>query len=718
MRNTRRGFLSRGAAGAAALLAVALGVSALPVPASAVAGTSRLPHAVGGYVQSPVLKKARTSDASATAELPATVDLRPYAPSPGDQGQVGACVSWTIAYQIMGYYAKRQAGVGAPYAPLFLYMRTVAPGGAPSAGTNPDHALTTASTGGVDTQDHYFQGTTGWQTAPTADQIENATKYRVNGWQRLWVGGNQGTTAQTAVKEALASGQPVAIGFPVYKDFMYLTGHTNYTTTSGTSLGGHMVAVMGYDTTGVIIRNSWGSGWGNGGDAHLSWAFVQSAVNGAYTVSGISTPANQVELPPSVASLSAKSGPATGGTAVTITGSGLATATTVRFGATTVPFTAATSGGVTKLTATAPAGTSGSSVDVTVTNGAGTSATGTAAKFTYTPNAPSVSAVSPLSTVVHGGTTVTLTGTDLTGVRTVTVGTRAVSYRAAAGGGSLTFSAPALAAGAYPVKVTTQYGSSAPVTLTYVLPAAPVVTAMSVTAASTFKATPVTITGTNLLKATMSLGGKTVGGSGTDTKIMLTLPARPAGDVPLTITTVGGATTVMVSYVAPPKPVVTELSAASGPTYKASAVTITGTGLADATALTVGGLKVSFSKVSGTQLKATFPIKAAGTYDVLVTTPGGTSDPVTFTYVAPPAPVISTLSATSGPAKKSITVTITGTALTDATALTLGGVKVAFTKVSATQVRATFPAKAAGAYDVRVTTPGGTSGTLTFTYIG
>ncbi|MDP9796508.1 hypothetical protein J2S43_005020 [Catenuloplanes nepalensis] len=622
MRITRRALL---------LLTVALGVAAVPAPASAVAGTQRLPHPTGGYVQSPHLKKAEAR--AYAANLPVSVDLRGYAPSPGDQGQVGSCVSWSIAYQIMGYYAKRQGGAGAPYAPLFLYMRTVAPGGAPSIGTNPDYALSRAQAGGVDTQAHYFQGTTGWQTAPTADQIANAENYRITGWQRLWVGGNQGTNAQASIKAALASGQPVALGFPVFKDFMYLRSHTNYTTTSGTNLGGHMVAALGYDAAGVWIRNSWGTGWGNGGDAHLSWSFVQSAVNGAYTVSGIDTPATETDLAPSVASLSAKSGPAAGGSAVTITGSGLATVTEVRFGSTPAVFTAAATGGVTKLTATAPAGTSGSTVDVTVTNGAGTSAVGVTTKFAYTPNGPAVSAVSPSSAVIYGGTTVTLTGTDLTGVKSVTAGTRTVGFKAPAGGTTLTFVTPALAAGTYPVTVTTAYGKSTPVTLTITPPGVPSVSATSAATASTVKATPLTITGTNLLKATMTLGGKTVSGSVTDTKITLSLPARAAGDVPLVVKTAGGTTTVTITYVAPPRPTLAQLSVTSGPAGKATPVTITGTSLGDITALTVGGVRVGFTKVSATQIRATFPAKAAGTHEVRVTGPGGVSDALTFSYV-------------------------------------------------------------------------------------
>ena len=626
MRITRRGLLST----ATALLAVAFGATATPVPASAAAGAPRLPHPVGGYVQSPQLKKAQAR-VYAAAGLPAAVDLRGYAPPPGDQGQVGSCVSWSIAHQIMGYYAKRQAGAGAPYAPLFLYMRTVAAGGAPAAGTNPDHALAYAQAQGVDTQAHYVQGTTGWQTAPTPDQIAHAANYRITGWERLWVGAKQGPAAQTVVKQALASGQPLAIGFPVFKDFMYLRNHTNYTTTSGTNLGGHMVAVLGYDAAGVWIRNSWGGAWGNSGDAHLSWSFVQTAVNGAYTVSGIDTPAQQTELAPGVASLSVTSGPAAGGTAVTIVGSGLATATAVTFGATPARFLSSSSGGVTRLIATAPPGPAGSTVDVTVTNGAGTGAGG---RFTYTPNGPAVTGLAPASAVLYGGTTVTLTGTDLTGVKSVTVGTRSVSSKVVPGGGALTFVTPALAVGAYPVTVTTAYGRSTPVTLTVTPPSAPVVAAASAATASTARATPLVLTGTSLLKAKMTLGGKTVGGAVTDSRITLTLPVRPAGAVPLVITTPGGSTTVTITYAVPPKPVLTTLSAISGPAGRPTPVTITGTSLGDITALTLNGARVSFTKVSATQVTATFPAKPAGGYDVQVTGPGGTSDKgPRFTYL-------------------------------------------------------------------------------------
>jgi autotransporter passenger strand-loop-strand repeat protein len=83
-----------------------------------------------------------------------------------------------------------------------------------------------------------------------------------------------------------------------------------------------------------------------------------------------------------VTGVSPASGPAAGGTTVTITGNNFTGATRVSFGG-----TAATSfhvNSATSLTATAPAGTAGQAVDITVTTSAGASATNESDRFTYT----------------------------------------------------------------------------------------------------------------------------------------------------------------------------------------------------------------------------------------------------------------------------------------------------------------------------------------------
>jgi len=638
------------------MLATAV-MAALPatIPAAAAASPSRppvLPHAVGGLLPSPVRTPARVRGGARALEvLPTSVDLRSSAPPVGDQGQVGSCVAWSIGYSIMGYYANRTGGAGAPYAPLFLYLRNVAPGGAPNAGLVADYVLANAQTAGIDTQADYWQGTTAWQTPPTAAQISNARNYRVDGWTRLFSGANQGATAKTAIMQALASGSPVALGIPVYRDFMYLRTHSVYSTVTGTSLGGHMMAAYGYDAQGVVVRNSWGTGWGNSGDAKISWAFITKLATGAYTVNGIATPATPTAMAPTVAALSVAKGVA--GAPVTITGAGLAGATSVRFGDSPATFQPTTTGGVTKLVAVAPAHAAGT-VDVTVTNAAGTSATSKASVFTYVPPPPGIATLAPDTVSIFGGRTVTLSGTDLTGVTTVKVGTSSAPAKSVTAT-SLTFLAPAKPAGTYSVTVATKYGTSNPAGLIrYENPPPPVIGALTPGTGPTYKPTPVVVTGSNLTGATkVTLNGRTVSFTKvSDTTIRLTLPAHAAGTAALQITTPGGtSTTGAFTYVAPPAPVITSLSTPAGSTRAATTVVLTGTGLTDATKVTAGALSVRFIRVSDTELRLTVPARPAGPAALVVTTPGGASQPFTFAFAAPAARATTVPGGTGTPAQ-------------------------------------------------------------------
>jgi large repetitive protein len=84
---------------------------------------------------------------------------------------------------------------------------------------------------------------------------------------------------------------------------------------------------------------------------------------------------------PTVTSLTPATGPAAGGTVVTITGTGFTGATSAQFGSN--PGTALTVVSDTEITVTSPAGAVGA-VPVTVTTPAGASAAGpTAPTFTY-----------------------------------------------------------------------------------------------------------------------------------------------------------------------------------------------------------------------------------------------------------------------------------------------------------------------------------------------
>ena len=70
----------------------------------------------------------------------------------------------------------------------------------------------------------------------------------------------------------------------------------------------------------------------------------------------------------------------------------------------------------TQIVATSPAGVAGTA-DVTVTTAGGTSATSSADQFAYYVPAPTVTALNPTTGPTLGGTTVTITGTNLDGLR-------------------------------------------------------------------------------------------------------------------------------------------------------------------------------------------------------------------------------------------------------------------------------------------------------------
>ena len=185
---------------------------------------------------------------------------------------------------------------------------------------------------------------------------------------------------------------------------------------------------------------------------------------------------------PAVTGVSPASGPAAGGTTVTITGSGFTGATKVAFG--TLAATSFTVVSGTQVTAVSPA-QAASTYDITVTTPSGTSPVVTADAYTYqaAPALPAVTGVSPASGPAAGGTTVTITGSGFTGATKVAFGTLAATSFTVVSGTQVTAVSPAQAASTYDITVTTPSGTSPVVTAdayTYqAAPALPAVTAVA-----------------------------------------------------------------------------------------------------------------------------------------------------------------------------------------------------------------------------------------------
>ncbi|MFE9324959.1 beta strand repeat-containing protein, partial [Nocardia sp. NPDC006982] len=413
---------------------------------------------------------------------------------------------------------------------------------------------------------------------------------------------------------------------------------------------------------------------------------------------------------PTLTTIAPNAGPVTGGTTVVLTGTALTGATGVSFGGT--PATSFVVNSSTQITAVAPAGAAGT-VSVTVTTVGGTS---NGVSYTYVA-VPTLTTIVPNAGPVAGGTTVVLTGTNLTGATGVSFGGTPATSFVVNSSTQITAVAPAGAAGTVSVTVTTVGGTSNGVSYTYV--AVPTLTTIAPNAGPVTGGTTVVLTGTALTGATgVSFGGTpatsfTVNSS---TQITAVAPAGAAGTVSVTVTTVGG-TSNGVSYTYVAVPTLTTIVPNAGPVAGGTTVVLTGTNLTGATGVSFGGTPAtSFVVNSSTQITAVAPAGAAGTVSVTVTTVGGTSNGVSYTYVA--VPTLTTIAPNAGPVAGGTTVVLTGTNLTGATAVSFGGTPAtSFTVDSSTQITAVAPAGAAGTVLVTVTTVGGTSNGVSYTYV-
>ena len=82
------------------------------------------------------------------------------------------------------------------------------------------------------------------------------------------------------LKAALIQGYPIVFGFVVYSNFetdkVKSTGIMEMPTEGDIIVGGHAVAVVGFDDKKkyFIVRNSWGTEWGDEGYFYMPYEFI------------------------------------------------------------------------------------------------------------------------------------------------------------------------------------------------------------------------------------------------------------------------------------------------------------------------------------------------------------------------------------------------------------------------------------------------------------
>jgi hypothetical protein len=336
---------------------------------------------------------------------------------------------------------------------------------------------------------------------------------------------------------------------------------------------------------------------------------------------------------PVVKTLAPTTGPADGGTLVTITGSAFTGATAVTFGG--VPATSFTVVTGIKITATAPAAaTSTATAEVIVTVGGVPSTPQTPGVdiFTYTwPSAPTLTGVGLIAaTSTQSGNVVTVTATGTwTSGQLVTVAGFASPVNGLPNG---------LPNGVYTVVT----GGSGSFTITNAASSSAGNGSVSPTSAGAVGppagGTSVVIRGLHLGGASAVQFGATAASSFTvnsNSQITAVSPAGLSGAVNVTVTTPNSATIAnptldTFSYVGPPAVagVTTVANPAGGPTGGGTQVTIAGSGFDKVTAVAFGATAATSFLVNGLNSITAIAPAGSGTADITVTA-GGTTSPVT-----------------------------------------------------------------------------------------
>ena len=367
---------------------------------------------------------------------------------------------------------------------------------------------------------------------------------------------------------------------------------------------------------------------------------------------------------PVVSRIFPATGSITGGDSVQVFGSGLIDAA-IYFGPTLADDWSCTD----KLcTATAPASAQATTVDVQAVIPGGTSPPTAGDRFTYSatepppPPVPTVTGVSPASTNVHGGNTITITGSGFTDASDVSFYKDGVQWGdiddfTVVDDSHITFPAPSDVPETVDTVVTTPAGSSATSTadrLTFT-EGNPTITGVSPASGPTTGGTPVTITGSNLNDSDFAFGDadQPTGVSCAPTRCTMTTGPGPAGLVDVRSSSDDDSSTSTLSaadhftYVKAGAPTATRIAPDAVSVSGGTPIAIIGTNLGGGT-VTIGGQPagtdtegVYGEPCQGTSCLVAAPAGGPGTQPIVVTRPDGVSATVgTIDYVTPGAPVV------------------------------------------------------------------------------
>jgi C1A family cysteine protease len=213
---------------------------------------------------------------SPSRAVPQQVDLREWGGPIKDQGEEGSCTGHAFS-SAREWIARKYEKCSSVLSPQYLYVEELlADGVFPNdEGAMPRTGCQALTAKGC-CEAAMYPYVEGKLMKPTAEQEQNALKYRTGAYHRI------GTLNDFLGCLADPTPWPVAVGFTVCESFMSdevaSTGIMPVPKRHEKRQGGHEVLCLGYDLAKrlALIQNSWGDGWGQKGYFWMPFDVIDS----------------------------------------------------------------------------------------------------------------------------------------------------------------------------------------------------------------------------------------------------------------------------------------------------------------------------------------------------------------------------------------------------------------------------------------------------------